>query len=105
MLIGGVAGLMMLSAAAARGSSKSGVPNPSGQTSVSAMDGTYTGGDTYPITFTLANGLPDRGPYLRRKYELPVDAADEVEKYLETLRVRHGGLPSSAGSRRGQSRR
>lgn len=55
----------------------------------------------------MPSGLPELGPYLRRKYDLPVEAAGEVEQYLETLRDRYGVGPTRArkGGRRGQSRR
>lgn len=55
----------------------------------------------------MPSGLPELGPYLRRKYDLPVEAAGEVEKYLETLRERYGvdSPPARKGGRRGQSRR
>lgn len=53
----------------------------------------------------VPSGLPELGPYLRHKYDLTVEAAADVERYLHTLREEYGISQPRKGGRRGQPRR
>lgn len=40
--------------------------------------------------YTPDGALPSFGPYLRRKFDLPIEARDRMEKYLTRIRKEYG---------------
>lgn len=46
--------------------------------------------DLYALAgITMPEGLPDFGPYLRAKYDLPDKALEQLEEYFDLLRTKY----------------
>lgn len=60
--------------------------------------------DIYAMAgYLVPKGLPEFGPYLRAKYELPETAVKELHKYFETLQDRYGEGGKSKRKRGGRA--
>jgi transcriptional regulator with XRE-family HTH domain len=65
--------------------------------------------DFYALAgYLLPEGLPGLVPYMRAKYDLPDEAAEDLERYFARLQKRygsHGSKKSETGGRRGNPAR
>lgn len=58
--------------------------------------------------YLMPEGLPELVPYMRAKYDLPGEAAEELQRYFARLQKRYGGQArrkSSKGRRHGNPAR
>ncbi len=56
--------------------------------------------DFFPLAgYFMPSGLPELVPYMRAKYDLPGEAAEDLERYFARLRKRYGaeGSPKKKG--------
>jgi transcriptional regulator with XRE-family HTH domain len=49
--------------------------------------------------YLMPEGLPELVPYMRAKYDLPHEAAEEFERYFARLKKRYAGQPRTKKSR------
>ena len=55
--------------------------------------------------YLVPEGLPELAPYLRAKYDLPDEAAEELERYFARLKKRYGGQTQANKKRGGKGGR